>query len=54
MRDKIIGILAVLLMIGFMAVVIVFVPSTDLMVIIALVVVLMCYDFYLMLFKGKV
>lgn len=46
MTDKIMAIAALLTMIGFLAVVAFFVPEPDLILVIALVSAMACYDFW--------
>jgi len=49
--DRIIGIVALLVLIAFTGVLLVFVPDIDLAVVVVVVALLAAYDFYLMLFK---
>ncbi len=52
MMDKAIVIAALVLLIGFMAILIGFVPEIDLTIVVVIVVAMACYDFYRELF-GK-
>jgi len=53
MLDKIIGLGAIALLIAFMAVLVVFVPDIDLILVIGIVCAMAAYDFYLTLFKSR-
>lgn len=50
MMDKFLGFAAMAVLIGFMGILVAFVPSFDLIVVTVVVVVLAGYDFYYMLF----
>lgn len=52
MTDRIIGIAALGVLIAFVGIIIGFVPDLDLFVVMAVVVAMVGYDFYLTLFKG--
>lgn len=51
MLDKIVGIAAFAVLVGFMLILFGFVPDVDLAIVIVVVALLAGYDFYLMLFK---
>lgn len=51
MLEKIIGIAAFAVLVGFMAILFGFVPDVDLAIVVVVVALLAGYDFYLMLFK---
>lgn len=53
MLDRIIGILAFAVLVGFMGVLLGFVPDVDLAIVVVVVALLSGYDFYLMLFKNN-
>lgn len=53
MIDRVIGIAAIAVLIGFMGILVGFVPDVDLVIIIAIVVAMAGYDFYWSLFKGR-
>lgn len=53
MIDKIIAIAALAMLVGFMLILVGFVPSADLIVVVVVVSVMAAYDFYLMLFKRR-
>jgi hypothetical protein len=53
MLDKILGVAAILVLIGFMGVLVVFVPDLDLIIVTVVVTVMAAYDFYINLFKPK-
>jgi hypothetical protein len=53
MLDKILGVAAILALIGFMGVLVVFVPDLDLIIVTVVVTVMAAYDFYINLFKPK-
>ncbi|MGD1880487.1 MAG: hypothetical protein ACFB13_23675 [Kiloniellaceae bacterium] len=53
MLDKIIGLAAIALLIAFAGILIVFVPSIDLILIVGVVSAMAAYDFYRTLFKRK-
>ena len=53
MLDRIIGLAAIAILIGFMGILVGFVPSIDLVIVIAVVVAMAAYDFYLSLFKSR-
>lgn len=53
MRDKIIGIAAIAVLVGFMGILLGFVPHVDLSIVVGVVVLMAAYDFYLMLFKDR-
>lgn len=50
MLDKIIGLAAIVFLIGFVGILIAFVPVPDLVIIVLIVVVMAAYDFYRSLF----
>lgn len=52
MTDRIIGIAALAILIGFVGIIVGFVPDLDLIVVVVVVVAMAGYDFYLTLFKG--
>jgi hypothetical protein len=52
-RDKVIGIAAIAVLIGFMGILIGFVPHADLTIVVVGVVLMAAYDFWLMLFRNK-
>ncbi|HEY9536778.1 MAG TPA: hypothetical protein VIS03_04215 [Kiloniellaceae bacterium] len=52
MRDKIIGAAAIVVLVGFLAILVGFVPNLDLLAVVAIVSLMAAYDFYLMLFKS--
>lgn len=51
MMDKFLGFAAMAMLIGFMGIIVGFVPSVDLIIVTVVVVALAGYDFYYMLFK---
>ncbi|GAB4225358.1 MAG: hypothetical protein Tsb0032_31270 [Kiloniellaceae bacterium] len=51
MLDKVLGILAIAILMGFMGILIGFVPDVDLIIVAVVVVVMAAYDFYRTLFK---
>src|SRR3546814_17814334 len=51
LRDKIIGAAAIVVLVGFLAILVGFVPNLDLLAVVALVSLLAAYDFYQLLFK---
>jgi hypothetical protein len=51
MLDKILGVAAIIVLIGFMSVLIVFVPDVDLILVTLVVTGMAAYDFYTTLFK---
>ena len=53
MLDKIIGLAAIALLIASMGVLVVFVPSIDLILVVGIVSAMAAYDFYRTLFKSK-
>ena len=53
MLDRLIGLVAIAFLIGFVGILIGFVPDIDLVIIIGVVVIMACYDFYISLFKGR-
>ena len=53
MLDKIIGLSAIVVLIAFMGILIGFVPDIDLVLVIAIVVAMAGYDFYISLFKKR-
>ena len=53
MVDKLIGVSAILLLVAFMAVLVVFVPDIDLILVVGIVSAMAAYDFYLTLFKSR-
>ncbi|MEQ8355977.1 MAG: hypothetical protein RH942_10615 [Kiloniellaceae bacterium] len=53
MLDRIIGVTAIAVLIGFMAILIGFVPDVDLIIVIGVVCLMAVYDFYLMLFRNR-
>ena len=50
MTDKIIGLLAIAVLIGFVGIIIGFVPDLDLIAVVVIVVAMAAYDFYKSLF----
>ena len=53
MLDKIIGAAAIAALVGFMGILIGFVPHVDLTTVVVVVVLMAAYDFFLMLFKRR-
>jgi hypothetical protein len=53
MLDKILGVAAIIVLIGFMSVLIIFVPDFDLILVTVVVTGMAAYDFYVTLFKSK-
>lgn len=53
MLDKTLGIAAIIMLIGFMGVLVIFVPDFDLILVTLVVTLMAAYDFYITLFKGK-
>lgn len=53
MLDKILGIAAISVLIGFMGVLVIFVPDVDLILVTLVVTGMAAYDFYINLFKPK-
>lgn len=53
MQDKILGIAAIAVLIGFMAVHVIFVPDVDLILVLGVVTLMAAFDFYRTLFKRK-
>jgi hypothetical protein len=53
MVDKILGVAAIIVLIGFMSVLVVFVPDFDLILVTLVVTGMAAYDFYVTLFKRK-
>lgn len=53
MLDKILGVVAIIALIGFMSVLVIFVPDFDLILVTVVVTVMAAYDFYINLFKPK-
>jgi hypothetical protein len=53
MLDKTLGVAAIIVLIGFMGVLIVFVPDVDLILVTLVVTGMAAYDFYVTLFKPK-
>lgn len=51
--DKVIAIIALATLIGFMLILVGFVPSTDLIIVVIVVSVMAAVDFYLLLFKRR-
>lgn len=53
MLDKVIGIAAIAVLIGFMGILVGFVPDVDLVIVVVVVVAMAGYDFYLTIFKSS-
>lgn len=53
MIDKVIGLLALAVLVAFFGILVVFVPDVDLILVVGVVAAMAAYDFYLTLFKGK-
>ena len=53
MLDKILGVAAILVLFGFMAVLVIFIPDVDLILVTLVVSSLAGYDFFITLFKPK-
>ncbi|MEO3430379.1 hypothetical protein AAFN88_16095 [Pelagibius sp. CAU 1746] len=51
--DKVIGVLAVAVLLGFFGILVGFVPDPELIAVIVVVAVMAIYEFYVMLFKTK-
>lgn len=53
MLDKTLGLLAIVTLLGFMAVLMWFVPDVDLVIVLGVVLIMAGYDFWTTLFKSK-
>lgn len=53
MLDKTVGLAALAVLIGFMGILVAFVPDIDLVIVIAVVVALAAYDFYRSMFTSR-
>lgn len=53
MLDRILGVAAILVLIGFMSVLVIFVPDVDLILVVLVVTGMAAYDFFVTLFKPK-
>lgn len=53
MLDKILGVAALAVLAGFMAVLVIFVPDFDLILVTVVVTAMAAYDFYITLFRSK-
>lgn len=53
MLDKILGVAAIAALVGFMGVLVIFVPDFDLILVTVVVTAMAAYDFYVTLFKSK-
>ena len=53
MRDKVIGVAAIAVLVGFLGILVGFVTDIDLLIVVTVVTVMAAYDFYLMLFKSE-
>ena len=53
MVDKVLGVAAILALIGFMGVLVIFVPDLDLILVTVVVTAMAAYDFYITLFKPR-
>lgn len=53
MLDKILGVAAIATLVGFMGVLVIFVPDFDLILVTVVVTAMAAYDFYINLFRSK-
>ena len=53
MREKLIGIVAIVVLVAFLGILVGFVPTLDLLIVVVVVSARAAYDFYLLLFKDS-